>query len=96
VSLPAEKGRRFLEPDGTETAVFARHDAVEIFHGRKVITAISITPVVAFKLSMFLVRWWVWTCWAGLRVRIWRWRTGRRKGARGVAQHVGHQARIVR
>lgn len=78
IRLPLESGLQISELDGTETAVFARHDAVEIFHGRKTVLAMSISTNVAFKLGVFLVRWWIWNCWFGLREKGWRWLNARR------------------
>lgn len=50
LKLPREDGFRILEIDGTETAIFARHDVVELFHGRKTMVAMSITTGVALSL----------------------------------------------
>jgi len=87
ITLPKEDGLVFDQPDGRSTAVFARHDAVELFTGSKHVIGVSIAPQVAFRLSLFLVRYWIWNCWFGLREKLWRWLDARRKA------RAGHLAR---
>jgi len=75
---------RFVEADRRELTLIAKVDAVEVFHGRRQIHAFHISHRVAVKVAVFLLRWWIFSCWFGLRQRLWFW------ALRVKVKHVDH------
>lgn len=73
--LPPGAGEsiRLLEPDGGEVTAITRGDAVDLYFGRKTIYNYSVSPRTAARLAWWLLRWWVWSGWCGLKLKLWHW-----------------------
>lgn len=67
------RGRRWTDADGSELAIITQGDTLDVYLGRDTITNVTLSGRLAARLGWWLVVWWVWSCWAGLKLRIWRW-----------------------
>lgn len=69
----AGKGFRTIETDQRELAVICHGDAFAVFHGRKDMVEFTASPRTMRRLLGFLLRWWVFGTWCGLKTRLWSW-----------------------
>jgi hypothetical protein len=75
------RGARWLQPDGTEVSLIARGDAFDIYLGKSTIYNLTLTPSTAVALASWVLRWWAFTTWFGLKSRLWDWSFRRVLGA---------------
>jgi hypothetical protein len=74
----AGPGLNLEQPDGTQFSVLARGDSFDLFWGRTAITVMPITVPTMMALARFLVRWWFFSTWCGIKLALWRWTMTRR------------------
>lgn len=67
------KGVRWEEEDEREIAIVSRGDAFDVYFGRESVYAVSISVSAAMRIGRFLMWWWVWHSWFGIRTALWRW-----------------------
>jgi hypothetical protein len=70
-------GRRWKQPDGSELAVVAQGDTFDVFIGGAQIYNVTLDARTAKELAWWLVRWWIFACWFGLKLKLWDWALAR-------------------
>lgn len=65
------------QSDGSEVALIARGDALDIYIGRERVVNLTLEPRTAVAMALWLLRWWRRTMWFGLKLRLWRWSQGK-------------------
>lgn len=67
---------RWLQPDRGDVTIIARGDAFDLYIGRKTIYNVTLSTQTARELGFWLVRWWVFATWCGIKHRLWYWSLG--------------------
>jgi hypothetical protein len=74
---PGARGAvRVVEPDGASLTLVTAGDAVDVhlaLPGRRELVQHSLSAHHAAALARWLLRWWVWGTWCGLRLLLWAW-----------------------
>lgn len=76
------RGGRWKEPDGGELTVFAQGDTLDVYVGREQITNFTMSARTAVRFMRWILLWWVFGCWFGLKLRLWSWAQNRLYDAR--------------
>ena len=73
----AGSGQRWRQADGAETAIVAQGDAFDFYIGKgDTIHNVTLDNRTAVALMKWLLCWWVWRSWCGLRLKLWYWSLG--------------------
>jgi hypothetical protein len=65
------RGGRWKEPDGAELTVFAQGETFDVYVGQHQITNFALSSRTAVRLARWLLLWWVFSCWFGLKLWLW-------------------------
>lgn len=66
-------GTRLKDANGTEIALISQGETVDLYVGRQVFMNVSVSARSLVRLACWILLWWAWNCWFGLRLRAWRW-----------------------
>lgn len=70
-------GRHWKQKDDTRFALISQGDTFDVFLGRDQMYNVTLTAQTAKEAAWWLIKWWVFTCWFGLKLRLWDWTLGR-------------------
>lgn len=77
----ARRGVAIEETSGQHVALLDKGDSFDLFVGKTTIQPYSIETATALRLARFVVWWWIWRSWCGLRPWLWHRRMLRRLNA---------------
>lgn len=68
--------RRWQQRDNSDVTIIARGDAFDLYIGKSTIYNVTLTTRTATELGFWLVRWWAFSTWCGLKHKLWYWSLG--------------------
>lgn len=68
--------RRWQQADGSDATIIARGDAFDLYIGKSTVYNVTLTTRTATQLGFWLVRWWAFSTWCGLKHKLWYWSLG--------------------
>ena len=68
--------KRWVQPEGSDVAIIARGDAFDLYIGKKQIYNVTMSVQIAKELGFWLVKWWIFNAWCGVKLRLWYWSLG--------------------
>lgn len=69
----AGKAHVWGQADGSSVSIISRGDALDIYLGKKTMYNLTLEPRVAVAMAKWLLRWWVFTQWCGIKLILWHW-----------------------
>ncbi len=73
----ADSARVWAQPDGSSVSLISQGDAFDLYVGKKTIYNLTLTPRTAASMGWWLVRWWVFSQWFGIKLWLWHWCVGK-------------------
>lgn len=66
-------GKRWKDANGTELCLISQGETVDLYVGRLVFVNVPLSARLLVRIACWILVWWCWNCWFGLRLRAWRW-----------------------
>lgn len=64
--------KRWVQPDGSEVTIIARGDEFDLLLANKQRAyTLTMTPRTAIRLALWVLVWFVWTTWFGVKLALW-------------------------
>ena len=66
----------FVDDNGQQLAIVQSGEGIDVFVGKKAFYQFAMSARLASRLACWLVWWWLFYTWCGLRLRLWNWALG--------------------